>query len=58
MAQSTSPTPPHRSKGHPQLHVDLRGKAGKIHVPVKNKAASAVIGTAARQAARKDKGRA
>ena len=57
MAKPTSPTPPHRSKGHPERHVDIRGKSGKIHVPLKNNLGATAIGGYQRDEARKAKGR-
>ncbi|MFV8141838.1 hypothetical protein ACNQR7_30085 [Mycolicibacterium senegalense] len=57
MAKPTSPSPPHRSNGNPDLHVDIRSKAGKIHVPVKNKLGATAIGQAQKDGAREKKGR-
>jgi hypothetical protein len=56
MAKPTSPSPPHRSDAH-GLHVDIRGKDGKIHVPVKNKLGAFAIGQAQKAAAREQKER-
>ena len=56
MAKPSSPSPPHNSKAH-GYHVDIRGKSGKVHVPVQNKPAAYVIGKAQRDATRDQKGR-
>jgi hypothetical protein len=57
MAQPASPSWPHRSTAHPNLHVDIRGAQEKIHVDVQNQAAAHVIGFAQRAAVREAKGR-
>jgi hypothetical protein len=57
MAQPTSPSPPHRSPGHPEPHVDLRGINEKIHVPVQNNLGATAIGAFQQAGARAEKGR-
>ena len=56
MARPASPSPPHRGKAGDR-HVDIRGAAGKIHVPVKNDLGATAVGGAMRSQARKEKGR-
>ena len=55
MAKPASPSPPHGDKGN--RHVDIRGKTGKQHVPVKDNLGATAIGGAVRAQERKDKGR-
>jgi hypothetical protein len=57
MARPTSPSWPHRSAQHPELHVDLQAGKDKLHVPVKDRIGAAAIGVAVRSGDRAQKGR-
>jgi hypothetical protein len=57
MSQPTSPSWPHRSPQHPDLHVDIRGPLGKLHQDVHNPLGAIAIGGFQRDGARAEKGR-
>ena len=57
MAQPSSPSQPHRSDEHPNLHVDLRGPDEKIHADVHDYLGAIAISGYMRDQERQAKGR-